>query len=240
MVVYFVGIGINYRGTLDELRGCINDVYNIEKTLRAKFPNLQIQILTDDTLIKPTRKNILNIWQKTLEKAQPGDIVIFSFSGHGTYIKDQNNDESDKRDEALYTIDQQLIIDDEINNLFIRFQKPNVDILGIFDSCFSGTVVDLNDSYIPIDKNYQINNKQTYKGQIVSISGSRDDQTSADAFLDNQFSGAMTWAFIQYFNQAKSWKGLIDKMASKLKSSDFSQIPILSYSKNTNINNSIY
>lgn len=49
-------IGINYRETPSELRGCINDVNNVKEFLLTKgYKEKYITILTDDTEVKPTQ-----------------------------------------------------------------------------------------------------------------------------------------------------------------------------------------
>ena len=55
-------IGINYRGTAHELNGCINDVENAKEYLLTKgYSSDNIITLTDDTDLKPTRKNIMSM-----------------------------------------------------------------------------------------------------------------------------------------------------------------------------------
>jgi hypothetical protein len=67
------------------------------------------------------------------------------------------------------------------------------------------------------------------------ISGCRDDQTSADAYLNNSFSGAMTWAFLASYPMSSDWIGLIEKMRIQLKDKKFSQVPLLSFNGNINV-----
>ena len=55
-------IGINYIGTSSRLNGCINDAKSIESYLKENnFTN--IKMLTDETIIKPTKINILNFYK---------------------------------------------------------------------------------------------------------------------------------------------------------------------------------
>ena len=68
------------------------------------------------------------------------------------------------------------------------------------------------------------------------ISGCRDDQTSADAYISNRFAGAMTWSFLKAM---KSMGGngkchiVLSEMRDCLKGS-YSQVPQLSSSKELN------
>jgi len=236
---YFLGIGINYLGTASELKGCINDVISTEKFFKRKFPNLQSSFLTDHTVKKPTKENILAEFKMLLIKAKPLDTIIFHYSGHGTNTKDTNNDESDGQDECIVPVDLNIITDDELNNLILANLKPNVFLFCLFDSCFSGTVLDLKYTYFsalqPIQQN---NDKPQPRGKIIMISGCRDDQTSADTFINNNFSGAMTWAFLNSYSISTSWTNLVENMRIKLKE-NYTQIPLLSYN-NKNIADQLF
>jgi hypothetical protein len=62
------------------------------------------------------------------------------------------------------------------------------------------------------------------------ISGCTDNQTSADAVFNHKPNGAMTWAFLESLkeNPNVSWRELVKNMRSKLRSSQFTQIPQIS------------
>jgi hypothetical protein len=232
---YFLGIGINYIGTSSQLYGCINDVINSEKFFNNKFPNLQSSFLTDTTVKKPTRDVILAEIQMLLVKSKPFDTIILHYSGHGTSVTDTNGDEEDKKDECIVPIDLKVITDDTLNQILFNYLKPNVFLFCLFDSCFSGTVLDLKYTYlsstIPIKIN---NNKPQPKGKVIMISGSRDDQTSADAYINHNYTGALTWAFLNSYPTSTSWTNLLENIRGMLKNK-YTQIPLLSYN-NGNIN----
>ncbi|MBR8833726.1 MAG: caspase family protein [Stigonema ocellatum SAG 48.90 = DSM 106950] len=94
-------VGINKyprdRRNLSNLRGCITDVKLQEELLvhRFGFNRDDIVKLTDDIdsppEYQPTRKNILEKFKKHLiNQAKPGDVVVFHFSGHGSFLPDPN------------------------------------------------------------------------------------------------------------------------------------------------------
>lgn len=68
----------------------------------------------------------------------PNDLLVISFSGHGTKILDINFDENDSYDEVLVFYDQ-MLIDDLVKVQFSRF-KEGVNIFFITDCCHSGTI----------------------------------------------------------------------------------------------------
>jgi hypothetical protein len=85
-------IGCNYKSTQYELKGCINDVNNLADKLK-QF-SFSTKILTDNTLIKPTKDNILKELKNLLITSNPNDLLFFTYSGHGSQTIDKNNDEN--------------------------------------------------------------------------------------------------------------------------------------------------
>ena len=218
-------IGINYIGTSDALYGCINDVNSLKT--RVELMGFQCQTLTDTTSVKPTRVNILEAFKRLLVNAVAGDQLFFSYSGHGTNIEDRNKDEVDGMDEALVSSDMKCIVDDELKSM-LRYLKRGVTLVTLFDSCHSGTVLDLKYQYIDslsdADKIYP-NNIET-AGRVFMISGCMDSQTSADAWIDNKPQGAMTWALVESLKTVQStWRQLIQTMRALLKEKGYTQIP---------------
>lgn len=241
-------IGINYIGTQNELYGCINDTKNIQNILQQKFKYNNFNILTDNTNKKPTKQNIINEFTNLLVNSNKGDSLFFLYSGHGTCTIDLNNDELDGQDEMIVPLDantiRTCISDDEINQIITKNLKEGVNLFMLFDSCFSGTVVDLKYNYYDID-NITINtNVSETIGQVFMISGCKDSQTSADTYVNlngkNIYSGAMTFSFlktIQDLGMNITLKTLLQNMRTILKENGYSQIPQLSSGKLIDIDN---
>ena len=149
----------------------------------------------------------------------------------------------------LYATDlNSCILDDELNNIIMKYLKVGVKLFMLFDSCFSGTVVDLKYNYLTNDTDIiNINPKvKDTQGQVIMISGCRDDQTSADAYVNyfntNINSGAMTFSFLQTIQQLGvkiSLKTLIENMRKILKENGFPQIPQLSSGNQMDISKTI-
>lgn len=87
---------------------------------------------------KATRNNVIDTLTNFSQISMEGDIILLTYSGHGSYIPDQNGDESSKEDQTWCLYDGQLV-DDELNTVFSFFKK-GVRILVISDSCHSGSV----------------------------------------------------------------------------------------------------
>lgn len=240
-------VGINYENTPFRLYGCINDVNNLKTFLQKEKQWSYFTILTDNSSLKPTRQNIINELTRLLQTSIPGDVLFFSYSGHGTFTTDLNRDELDGQDEIIVPIDSKLIIDDELNKIIRDNMKSDVKLFCLFDSCFSGTVLDLKYNYSSEEMSVNPNVSET-KGNILMISGCLDSQTSADAgFVTEQgivkFSGAMTTSFLNEVSQngyEKSISQVLDGMRNFLKENEFTQIPQISTGKMTNMDTKIY
>ncbi|KAG2419602.1 hypothetical protein HFD88_004398 [Aspergillus terreus] len=144
-------IGINYIGQPNQLRGCINDVANVSRYLneRCRYRREDMVILTDDQenpLSIPTKNNILRAMQWLVKDAQPNDSLFIHFSGHGGRTPDLDGDEEDGYDDVIYPVDYRTaghIVDDEMHAIMVRPLRPGVRLTAIFDSCHSGTALDL-------------------------------------------------------------------------------------------------
>ena len=149
-------IGCNYRGTENELIGCINDVSNIQKLLKTAYGFTNPCVMTDDTTRLPTRENILNAFKSLLMAGQSGDTLFFLFSGHGGNTIDRNNEEIDGLDEVIYPLDLNYIVDDELKALIQTYLKKDVTLFALFDSCHSGTMMDLKYQYLTFIINHYL------------------------------------------------------------------------------------
>ncbi len=131
-------IGINdYPGTGSDLSGCINDANDWGTLLKQK--GFTVKILLNKSA---TRKKILESLVSIIDQAEKGDSIVLQYSGHGTYIPDEDNDELDGTDECLCPYDLRTagpITDDELNEIFTS-KKNGVKLVLLSDSCHSGTV----------------------------------------------------------------------------------------------------
>jgi hypothetical protein len=237
-------VGINYTGTKYQLNGCLNDVDLIQSKLQTAygFNQSNIKKLTDNTLTKPTRVNILNELTNLLQNANAGDVLFFFYSGHGSYTIDRNGDEKDGQDEMIVSLDLQNILDDDLKKIIQANLKWGVTLFAMFDSCFSGTVLDLKYQYMENGNNNvvsQNNQLSETSGNVFMISGCSDWQTSTDAYIKQQFRGAMTWSFLESVQPNISWRNLLQNMRTALKGKGFSQVPQISSGKPLNLDSNI-
>lgn len=284
-------VGINYFGSKNALRGCINDVKNMSNFLNQRFGYSwdDMVILTDDQheMAKvPTKQNIYRAMQWLVKDARPNDSLVFHYSGHGGVTKDLDGDEDEGYDEVIYPLDFETaghIVDDDMHNIMVRSLPQGCRLTALFDSCHSGTALDLPYVYSTKgivkepnlmkeygsgafnafvqyergniggaissitglvkkatlgkqDRNAVIQNKAS-AADVISISGCKDDQTSADASEGGQLTGAMSWSFISVLNQNpnQSYLSLLNNMRALL-SAKYSQKPQLSCSHPQDMN----
>jgi hypothetical protein len=237
-------IGINYTGTSNELYGCINDTNSIKERISKQGFN-DITLITDLTTKKATRNNILEGFKNLLMNCQAGDLLFFVYSGHGSYAIDRNGDEKDGRDELIVSCDLQGILDDELKALIQTYLKADVTLFALFDSCFSGSVLDLKYQFmdsLDYDKFTENSKQLETQGNVIMISGCTDNQTSADAVFDNKPNGAMTWSLLESLKQKPNvnWRELVKTMRDLLKTSQFTQIPQFSSGNFLDIDKEIF
>jgi hypothetical protein len=219
-------IGINYKGQAAELKGCIQDVTDIQNFLVTKcgYSGSNIRLLTDNSTIMPTRKNIMDNIKWLVSGSMAGDTLFFYYSGHGAVIKDTSGDESNGVDEVFVPIDYTtngIITDDWMNANLIAPVPVNVRLWAFSDCCHSGTICDLKYNFnsrcalktgtvskgMPFVENawtdqFMLSMEKSIevKGNVVMFSGCMDGQTSADTYVNNRGQGAFTSCFLQFLN----------------------------------------
>ena len=248
---YALLVGINYTGTPNQLMGCVNDAVNMRQQLIENHGYLaeNITMICDGdqaTETRPTAHNILMCLQSfAFQKGMTE--FFFHYSGHGASIADRSIrpwngasiadralDEQDGRDEALVAIDS-LIRDDDIKEVFDKIDCP---IYCLFDCCHSGTALDLNFQYQFMAHRWENVGGKASKNKVLMISGCLDRQTSADAYINGVFQGAMTHAYIETVKRYQNRPTLLQLvlgMRHTLKKGKYKQLPQLNCSKQLDI-----
>ncbi len=126
-------VGIDHYPTAP-LSGCVADAQLWAETLGSFQSTL---LLNADA----TRDNILRNLTRFISEAQPHDILVFQYSGHGTQLPDMDGDEPDAWDEAICPVDfhrGHFISDDDLAPIFAKL-PDQVSLTVLMDCCFSGT-----------------------------------------------------------------------------------------------------
>ncbi len=234
-------IGLNYPGTNSALYGCINDVESMKDLLIGEFgyhPR-EIIIKTDPQMKSP--ENFIQAFKQLIDGAKSNDHLFFHYSGHGTQVPDQNGDEDDGLDEALY-FQGGSIIDDQLADLLVQLPE-GVIINLLFDCCHSESMADLPYHYRE-QKCIRDRTSKKFKATIRSVSGCRDDQTSADAYLKEyrKSHGVMTASILTLAKNKDltkmTWVTLLKEIRQQLHG--FSQVPQLCTNLVDGINSNVF
>ncbi|RHZ84486.1 hypothetical protein Glove_81g36 [Diversispora epigaea] len=210
-------IGINYFNSQFELKGCINDVVNIKNFLIKSygFREIDMIILTDDQRNPkniPNRRNIIAAMRWLVKDARQNDSFFFHYSGHGGQEKDLDGDEDDGYDETIMPLDFQTqgqIIDDDMHKIMVQSLPAGVRLTAIFDSCHSGTVLDLP---------YIYSTQGIIKEPNIIADGGNALLSAGMAYLKGDIKG-ITSTLTSFGKKATSGKQITEKN-KKNKSSD--------------------
>ncbi|KAJ8582901.1 peptidase C14 [Rhizopogon salebrosus TDB-379] len=194
----------------------------------------------------PTKRNILDAMHWLVKDACPHDALFFHYSGHGGQVPDKNGDEVDGLDEVIYPVDYKkagIIIDDDMHRIMVKLLPPRCRLTAIFDSCHSGTALDLPYIYHSNGRlkgshiTAQARAQKATDADVISFAGCRDDQTSADTTQGGMAVGAMSYAFIKSLTtkREQSYQELLKSVRDILKQ-NYQQKPQLSSSHHIDTN----
>ena len=249
---YAIVIGINYKDNEsenDDLYGCINDVNNICDMLKTKCHFHEDQIMK---LVGPaaSKNNIMEAIDLLIHYSHtvPNSEFWFSYSGHGGGKFSFH--EEDNQSEFICPYDyltNGLIDDSWLKEHFVNELNSDSKCFVVMDCCNSGSNLNLPYKYSgeegeegkeKTDSSEIINPTMS---NIIKISGSRDDQTSADYFdMDSRsYQGALTNNFLKNLS-TDSIVDIFHRTRNTLSESKFTQRPELTYTNKNLIHYSLY
>ncbi len=201
----FVGAGIYSDPNIRDLVGCTRDAIALHALFSDSVPEGSFELLIDD---RATVANIRQALQNTLGKAMPDDVVIFSFSGHGSH--DHRLAAFDTR---LSDLTNTSIGMDELAESF-RLTKARA-VLCILDCCFSGGAPAkvLEDSPIPRDPAVPLE-ALVGEGRVL-LAASGINQVAYEIPLARH--GILTKALLDLFLGAKSDLDLLASIADVMR-----------------------
>ena len=132
-----VGIN-NYPPPIPTLRGCIPDAKNWCSLLTGIYEFDNPIVLLD---AMATSTNIHNNLLRLIKSSESGDVLVWTFSGHGTSVANLRPDKPDGRAEAIVAYDG-LMYDWQIREI-MQTVPSGVHLTVISDSCHSGTITRL-------------------------------------------------------------------------------------------------
>lgn len=191
---FLLQVGINKYKYARQLKGAENDIKDLHDVLQKRFSTERQKWQTVQLVDEQATHAAIERAFKThlIENARknPGAIVVFHYSGHGSQITDVNGDETDGRDETLVPIDSRDpqkkgfdITDDKLNEWFQVLSRYTSNITFILDSCHSGTGTRSNDATRNVEMDAGMQSKQN--GVNNSEAKSQSDFPNADVLRAN-------------------------------------------------------
>ena len=245
-------VGLNhYPDPENTLRGCINDVRQVSGLLHAHFGfagDSPIRLLTD---ARATTAAVVSGLHWLIDDASPGDVLVFHYSGHGSQVPDRHGDEiDDGLDEIIcpYDLDWDNPFTDDDLYAIVKELSPSVNLTVILDSCHSGTGLrELTGGGRAARSRYlrppegmrrphregramrRFGARAAACGAIL-IAGCRADQVSADAYIDGDYHGALTFYLCRALRELEytaSYRAVVDRARRLLRDDGYEQVPQL-------------
>ena len=209
-------VGINAYPGGHSLKGCLNDVSDLEQFILSKcgFLKSDIRIVTDAVA---TTVGILDALNWLVNGLSKGDRVLFQYSGHGAQLPTLDPvGEVDGLDEVICPVDfdwtdKHVIRDKDFARLFGSV-PTGVEFVWISDSCHSGDLYRLaapryRVKTIPPPENIRsllepISGRESFRPlglrgaagpNVALVAACKSDEEAADADFNGRPNGALTY-----------------------------------------------
>lgn len=215
---YALVVGINDYKSEKTLKGAVNDARDIADALRAL--GVSDVVLLENR--KAKRATITATWDRMVAAAREGDVLVFSYAGHGALEDARRPDTPNGKSTVLVLGDFETMApgsgerlpDDMLDTMFAKAErKEGVLVLFVADACYSGGLLtrgidgraeDLPDRstppYVIEDDALPPPDPQTPSAGTVHknrffFSSSQFDRTTPEVMIDGKPRGALSWAF---------------------------------------------
>ena len=216
--MYGLVIGIDdYIGEQNDLAGAVNDANDIENALKLAGAVKIIKLVNSEA----SKLNIENSYKELLNQAQQGDLIVLTFSGHGSQEPEPSgrNGEEDGLNENFLLAGYQpsgegtreRIVDDEMFLWLQAADDKGIRVIFVADSCHSGTmhrkVGNKSIRYRKGSFRNLINDFFRYPGReaaqlsvndltnVTFVSATSDDRLTPEVSIEGKWRGALSWAF---------------------------------------------
>ncbi|MBN9524070.1 caspase family protein [bacterium] len=122
-----------YYGGPNRLGACESDARSMEALARQLGFETTIRLTRE-----ATSRNLFAHLRDAATRLQPGDVLIVTYAGHGSTVRDENGDERPNTEDQTWCLYDRMVIDDELGEEWTRF-RAGVRIYVVADSCHSGT-----------------------------------------------------------------------------------------------------
>ncbi|KAI4860963.1 caspase domain-containing protein [Hypoxylon rubiginosum] len=152
-------IGDNYYPSERCLQGAVRDANMVERHLQEGATPIDVTLLTATTpsnpdshrpveqpYLWPTRRNVVAALRRIIRNANPGDLVYFHFSGHGSKVPSEDGSQDSIDGELALA----LFEDDEAGGSYLwgsslvtalrKMVEKGCIVMLVLDCCFSGSM----------------------------------------------------------------------------------------------------
>lgn len=153
--IYALLVGINeyLSPNVSNLSGTQKDLEDMQDYILSNYNTFEkkVAVLKDE---EATRANIIKHFEQHLGQAQEGDVILFYYSGHGSWGKTNEaffKFDPDGREEGLVCHDSRVdnqfdLADKEMAVLLNYVARNNAEVVLLIDSCHSGSVTRFADA----------------------------------------------------------------------------------------------
>jgi metacaspase-1 len=243
-------VGLNrYPDPDNTLRGCLNDVRQMHALLRTHFDFRSGSAISTLTDAEATTAAIVQQLHWLVDEAAPGDVLVFHYSGHGSQVDDRHGDEvDDGLDEIIcpYDLDwNDPFTDDDLCEIVGKL-PTGANLTVVLDCCHSGTglrepaggksserqrymappTMPRRTASLTLRR---FGHRASQRGAVL-VAGCRADQVSADALIDGDYHGALTYYLCRALDElgyAASYQDVIRRVRRLLSENGYGQVPQL-------------
>jgi hypothetical protein len=239
--------GNSKRQQFESLDGAVSDMDGMKILLTDKFGFREgdIKTLTNQ---EATADEILSAIQKHLiDSAQPGDVSLFYYAGHGSLMRNLSTPKQSGYDSTIVPADWWRgtpdIRDKELARLFRKAVQKGIALTVIADSCHSGSLLrgGLKMREIPGDAGFYVEDppdrdqaghalpNPEEEGALV-LSAAQDYQSAAEIATDSGWHGVFTWALLQilrYSPENEPMSRIFERVRALVQSEEPVQEPVM-------------
>lgn len=149
--VHGIIVGFNDYARAQKLQGAVADANDIAAVLKKRGASDLVLMTDPHTTVATFRSR----WTEIVARAKPGDLILFSFSGHGMRLPETREPRRtpDGYDKGFLfpTFDQndrpdEILRDEDLYDLFQATAAKGLRILFVVDACHAGTALRRIDS----------------------------------------------------------------------------------------------
>jgi hypothetical protein len=211
-----------YPDRVPPLAGSLNDVDDIRQILVGKFEFApgNILVLRDS---QATHVEIMTAIRRLVDMTQPGDIVVFHYSGHGSQARDTTGKMISGLDGTIVPYDSRDpegkvfdISGAELHAALVALSARTKNLTFILDSCHSGTLVrGARVRSIPADtRDVPVSNAPALRGvkpagdesspKFTFISAATSRESAFEHFAEGKAHGALTYFLARQLRSASA------------------------------------